>query len=182
MHKDGRRVSCVLFILLASFVSASAQQRRLMPEHELAPFIGVYAPDRFETSFAFGLRYFYNMDRRTSFGAVVGLARAQQSFLVRASGVAAVPGSDRVLFHGARACRTLMLGRIEPYALAHVGLTKLYDQNSFTFGLGLGTRIFARRKFALRYEFVNYLFSSGRGITKWTNKNIEVALLLGYYL
>jgi hypothetical protein len=102
---------------------------------------------------------------------MIGLAHARQKFLRQTSGVAAVPGSERVLYHGARAARTLLTGRVEPYVIAHVGLTKLYDQNSFTFGLGLGTRIFARRKFALRYEFTQYVFSSGRGINKWTNQS-----------
>lgn len=182
MHKDCRLVFLIFSLLAVSFTSPFAQQRRLLPEHELAPFLGVYAPDRFETSLAFGARYFYNMDRRTSFGAIIGFAHARQNFLRQASSVAVVPGSSRVWYHGARATRTLLLGRVEPYLIGHLGLTKLYDQNSFTFGLGLGTRIFAQRKFSLRYEFNNYIFSSGRGLSKWTNKNVEISFLLGYYL
>jgi hypothetical protein len=174
MNKDCCRVFLAFFLTIISLTPAFAQQRRFLSEHEVAPFLGIYAPDRFETSFAFGVRYFYNMDRRTSFGAVLGFAHARQNFLKQASSVAVVPGSNRVLYHGARAARTLFLGRIEPYVIGHIGLTKLYGQNSFTFGLGLGTRIFAQRKFALRYEFNNYIFSSGSGINKWTNKNIEI--------
>ncbi len=182
MNKDCCRALLAFFLMFISFTSAFAQQRRFPPEHELAPFVGIYAPDRFETSIAFGVRYFYNLDRRTSFGAVLGFAHARQNFLRQASTVTLVPGSERVLYHGARAARTLFLGRVEPYIIGHIGLTKLYGQNSFTFGLGLGTRIFAQRKFALRYEFNNYIFSSGRGINKWTNKNIEISFMLGYYL
>jgi len=182
MHRDWRRFFLAFFILLIWSDMVFAQRRRLLPEHELAPFVGVYAPDRFETSFAFGVRYFYNMDRRTSFGVVLGVAHARQNFLKQASSVALVPGSARVLYHGARATRTLFLGRVEPYLIGHIGLTRLYDQNSFTFGMGLGTHIFAQPKFSLRYEFTNYFFSSGRGINKWTNKNIEISFLLGYYL
>jgi hypothetical protein len=182
MHKDCPRVALVFVLLFASFTSLFAQQRRFPPEHELAPFIGMYAPDRFETSVAFGVRYFYNIDRRTSFGAILGFAHARQRFLRQTSSVVAVPGSERVYFHGARATRTLLTGRVEPYLLGHIGLTKLYGQNSFTFGLGLGTRIFAQRKFALRYEINSYIFSSGRDINKWMNRNIEISFLLGYYL
>ncbi len=182
MYKDCRQFFLPFFFLLVSFAATFAQSRRFLPEHELAPFVGIYAPDRFETSFAFGVRYFYNLDRRTSFGAILGIAHARQNFLRQASSVAVVPGSERVLYHGARAARTLFLGRVEPYLIGHLGLTKLYDQNSFTLGIGLGTRIFAQRKFALRYEFNNYIFSSGRGLSKWTNKNLEVSFLLGYYL
>ncbi|MGH7491998.1 MAG: hypothetical protein ACREOO_06345 [bacterium] len=182
MRKDCRRSALLFFFLFIPFSSTFAQQRRFLAEHELAPFIGFYAPDRFETSFVFGARYFYNLDRRTSFGAVVGFAHARQRFLRQTSSVVAVPGSERVFFHGARAARTLLTGRVEPYLFGHIGLTKLYDQNSFTFGLGLGTRIFAQRKFVLRYEIGNYIFSSGRDLNKWMNRNVEIALMLGYYL
>lgn len=179
-------------ILLASTLSfaqnqtpartrAQAQTRKIIT-HELAPFLGFYAPDRYETSLAYGIRYYYNIDRRFGVGAVLGMARAKQDFVRRVSNITLQAGSDRVVYHGARATQTFSNGKIEPYLIFHIGLTRLYSQNSFTFGLGLGTKMMTKRNFALRYEFNNYIFTSGRDNNAWTNKNLEMSLVLGYYL
>jgi hypothetical protein len=148
--------------------------------HEIAPFLGFYAPDRFETSLALGVRYFYHLDKRYSVGVIVGFANSKQDFLRRTNGLNLLPGSSRVFYHGARATHTFLNGQVEPYALLHFGLTRLYDENSFTYGLGVGTRIRLNPKVSFRYEFINYIFSSGRDLNAWTNKNIEVSLGFGY--
>ncbi len=157
-------------------------QTRKIAAHELAPYFGFYAPDRYETSLAYGIRYFYNIDRRFGVGAVLGFARAKQDFVRRVSNITLQTGSDRVVYHGARATQSFPSGKIEPYLIFHVGLTRLYGQNSFTFGFGLGTKVMTKRNFSLRYEFNNYIFTSGRDNNAWTNKNLEMALALGYYL
>ncbi|MEK7728877.1 MAG: outer membrane beta-barrel protein [candidate division KSB1 bacterium] len=165
----------------ATRTRAQTQTRRVAT-HELAPTLGFYAPDRYETSLAYGIRYYYNIDRRFGVGAVLGFARAKQDFVRRVSNITLQGGSDRVVYHGARATQSFPAGKIEPYLIFHIGLTRLYSQNSFTFGFGLGTKVMAHRRFALRYEFNNYLFTSGRSNNAWTNKNLEMALVLGYYL
>lgn len=190
-----RHFSFQLFLVSTFFVAAfdpahgqtqprarAQTQARKAATHELAPYLGFYAPDRYETSLAYGVRYFYNIDRRFGVGAVLGFARAKQDFVRRVSNITLQSGSDRVVYHGARATQTFSNGKIEPYLIFHIGLTRLYSQNSFTFGLGLGTKVMTNRKFALRYEFNNYLFTSGRDNGAWTNKNLEMALVLGYYL
>lgn len=181
----------IISFFIATFASAHAQtqtraraqtQTRKAAKHELAPTLGFYAPDRYETSLAYGIRYYYNIDRRFGVGAVLGFARAKQDFVRRVSNITLQTGSDRVVYHGARATQSFPAGKIEPYLVFHVGLTRLYSQNSFTFGFGLGTKVMTQRRFALRYEFNNYLFTSGRANNAWTNKNLEMALVLGYYL
>jgi hypothetical protein len=157
-------------------------QNKTATLHEIAPFAGFYAPDRFETSMALGVRYYYQIDKRYSVGAIIGFARSKQDFLRRANGLNLLPGSDRVVYHGARAAYTFLNGKVEPYALMHLGLTRLYDENSFTYGFGIGTKMSLAPKVAFRYEFLNYIFSSGRNGNAWTNKNIEVSLGFGYSL
>ncbi len=179
----------ISFLIAGTFISAQSQtpsrtrpQTRKIATHELAPYLGFYAPDRYETSLSYGIRYFYNIDRRFGVGAVLGFARAKQDFVRRVSNITLQTGSDRVVYHGARATQSFPSGKVEPYLIFHVGLTRLYGQNSFTFGLGLGTKVMTKRNFSLRYEFNNYIFTSGRDNNAWTNKNLEMALVLGYYL
>ncbi len=190
-NRFGLHFLVMFFLIVSALESAHGQaqsrartqvQTRKSAKHELAPTLGFYAPDRYETSLAYGIRYYYNIDRRFGVGAVLGFARAKQDFVRRVSNITLQTGSDRVVYHGARATQSFSSGKIEPYLIFHVGLTRLYSQNSFTFGFGLGTKVMTQRKFALRYEFNNYLFTSGRANNAWTNKNLEMALVLGYYL
>lgn len=164
-------------------INPSFSQAPSVSVHEIAPYLGFYAPDRFETSFNAGLRYFYSIDRRFGVGAVLGFARAQQDFIKRQlDGAALVAGSDRVVFHGARAVQYFPSGKVEPYLAFHLGLTRFYGENSLTYGFGAGTKVAITKKLSFRYEFFNYIFSNGRDAAAWTNKNIEVAFMLGYHL
>lgn len=188
----GLRLFMIGFLVTGVLTSAQSQTpARMRPQkstrktvtHELAPCLGFYAPDRYETSLAYGIRYYYNIDRRFGVGAVLGIAHAKQTFVRRVlNNTSLQTGSDRVVYHGARATQSFPAGRIEPYLIFHIGLTRLYSQNSFTFGLGLGTKVMTKRNFSLRYEFSNYIFTSGRGNNAWTNKNLEMALMMGFYL
>jgi len=171
----------VVTITLSSF-SMARSQNKAPSVHEIAPFLGIYAPDRFETAMAFGVRYYYHIDKRYSVGGIIGLANSKQDFLRRTNGLNLLPGSSRVFYHGARAAHAFLNGKVEPYAMLHLGLTRLYDENSFTYGLGLGTKVSLNPKVSLRYEFLHYIFSSGRDRNAWTNKNLEVSLALGYTL
>ncbi|RIK80235.1 hypothetical protein DCC62_04045 [candidate division KSB1 bacterium] len=182
---NGRRnlKLCVVLAMMFLGMNAGFSQTPSASVHEIAPYIGFYAPDRFETSFNVGLRYFYSIDRRFGVGAVLGFARAQQEFLKRQlDGAALVAGSDRVVFHGARAVQYFPSGKVEPYLAFHLGLTRFYGENSLTYGFGAGTKVAINQKFSFRYEFFNYIFSNGRDAAAWTNKNIEVAFMLGYHL
>lgn len=171
----------IIVTLFLCSAGSFAQSKPVAPTvHELAPFLGFYAPDRFETSMALGVRYYYAIDQRYSVGLILGFARSKQDFLKRTNNLNLLPGSSRVVYNGARATHTFLNGKVEPYALLHLGLTRLYDQNSFTYGLGIGTKIQLNPKVAFRYEFLNYIFSNGRDNNSWTNKNIEIALGFGY--
>lgn len=181
------RMKCP-YLLIAIFfmffhLTDAQSQTQAFSVHEISPFLGVYAPDRFETSTTFGLRYYYHIDKRYTVGVLIGFARAKQDFLRRAtSGLSLQPGSDRVFYHGARATYTFAAGKIEPYAIFHLGLTRLYDEQNFTYGFGIGTQVKINPKWSFRYEFLDYIFSSGRDRSAWTNKNIEVSLVFGYHL
>jgi hypothetical protein len=148
--------------------------------HEIAPFIGFYAPDRYETSMAWGVRYYYQVDKRNAVGGILGLVHAKQDFLQRVNGLSLQLGLNRVFYHGARATHAFSTGKVEPYGIFHLGLTRMYDENNFTYGFGLGSKINLDPQFSLRYEFLNYVFSSGRDLSAWTNKNIEVSVVIGY--
>ncbi|MDZ7404060.1 MAG: outer membrane beta-barrel protein [candidate division KSB1 bacterium] len=161
-------------------VPAARGQNKTASVHEVTPFLGFYAPDRFETSMAFGLRYYYQIDQRYSVGGIIGFARSKQDYLRRTNNLNLLPGSDRVFYNGARATNTFLNGKVEPYVLLHLGLTRLYDENSFTYGFGLGAKITLNPRLAFRYEFANYIFSSGRDLNNWTNKNLEVSMGAGY--
>jgi hypothetical protein len=166
-----------------TFIADAHSQSGTFSVHEIAPFIGLYAPDRFETSTAFGVRYYYHIDKRYAVGVLIGFARAKQDFLRRTTnGLSLQAGSDRVFYHGARATHSFAAGKIEPYGIFHLGLTRLYDEQNFTYGFGIGTQVKINPKFSFRYEVLDYIFSSGRDRSAWTNKNIEVSLVLGYHL
>lgn len=178
------RLQSQIVVSIFTFLIATttfAQNKPAAPSvHELSPFLGFYAPDRFETSLALGVRYYYEIDQRYSVGLILGFAQSKQDFLKRTNNLNLLPGSSRVVYNGARATYTFLNGKVEPYALLHLGLTRLYDQNSFTYGLGIGTKVRLNPKVALRYEFLNYIFANGRDSNSWTNKNIEIAFGFGY--
>jgi len=169
------------FLFLTSIITSTSYcQTKAISVHEITPFLGFYAPDRFETSMALGVRYYYQIDQRYSVGGIIGFARSKQDYLRRTNNLNLLPGSDRVFYNGARATHTFLNGKVEPYALIHLGLTRLYDENSFTYGFGLGAKVTLNPRVSCRYEFINYIFSSGRDLNNWTNKNLEVSLGFGY--
>ena len=179
-----RIIGCSLFLILFfSSLQLYSQPAKKPKLHELAPYVGVYAPDRFETSLAFGVRYYYRISRFYAAGGVLGFAHARQSYLRKTSNFVPVAGSDRVLYNGVRLYRTLLLRTpVQPYLIAQLGLTRLLDENNLTVALGLGTRIMYSKNMNLRYEIVTHFFRTGVGNTAWTNKNIEIAFALGFYL
>ncbi len=180
-----RKWTSALFIILIFTTLAEAQQpKRKAPRlHEIAPFLGFYAPDRFETSFTYGARYYYRMSRKNSAGAVIGFAKAGQDFFRKSINLAPVAGSDRVIFHAVRFMRTMIVrSRIQPYITTQLGLTKMHDEYNMTLGLGLGTRVITKKKTTWRYEIISHFFRSGADVTSWTNKTIELAFALGFYL
>ncbi len=148
--------------------------------HEVAPFIGFYAPDRFQTSMAFGLRYYYKLDDRFAFGALFGMAQAKQDYFKKISTFYPELGSDRVVYYGLRVMHSPAVKPVIPYLLVHLGLTQIHDESNLTFAIGLGTQILTNRNFTLRYEMVDYLFTSGKDATSWTNNNLEVVVVFGW--
>lgn len=173
----------ILLPLRQAGAQAQKPAQRPAQQHELAPFAGIYAPDRFETSLAFGLRYYYRLDRLHTAGLVLGFASAKQDYLRQTLNATATSGSERVIFHAARLTRTLLLRTpVQPYLTAQLGLTQIHDENNFTLGFGLGTRVLYARDINFRYEILAHIFRSGVDNTAWTNANIEIAFALGFHL
>lgn len=170
-------------ILLATALCGSAwSQPGPKLNHELAPFLGFYAPDRFETSLGYGVRYYYAIDERYEIGATLGFAKARQEYFNRLNSFAIDAGSDAVFYHGARLTRSFRLGQVSPYLIGHLGLTRLRDENDLTYGFGIGTKVIQNGSLSLRYEFMAYIFGSGRDLNAWTNKNVEIVVAVGYML
>lgn len=176
-------LAALTLLILTTSVQAQTPKRKRAKPHELAPFAGLYAPDRFETSLAYGVRYFYRLNKRNSAGAVIGFAKAGQDFFRKSINLAPVAGSDRVIFHAARFMRTMIVrSRIQPYLATQLGLTRLHDEYNMTLGFGLGTRVITKKKTTWRYEIMSHFFRSGVDTSSWTNKSIEIAFALGFYL
>ena len=173
----------IFSFLFFNSLTAFSQTRNSPQQHELAPFVGIYAPDRFETSLAFGVRYYYRIDRVYTAGAVLGFANAKQDYLRKTSNFVPAAGSERVLFNAVRLYRTLLIRTpVQPYLMTQLGLTRLYDENNLTFGFGLGTRVLYSKNMNFRYEMILHFFKSGVDNAAWTNKNIEIAFAFGFFL
>ncbi len=163
--------------------SRKSRRARISIQHEIAPFIGLYAPDRFDNSFAYGVRYFYRLDARHTAGLLLGFAAARQDFVRKVSGIAPVSGSERLLYHAVRITRdVIMRSRIQPYMVGQFGLTQVHDENNFTVAAGVGTRIMRSRTLNMRYEIILHVYRSGANNLAWTNTNLEFSFAFGYYL
>jgi outer membrane beta-barrel protein len=174
----------MLFLLVSGTVAGSTRvcAQSGGRNHELVPFIGMYAPDRFETSFSFGVRYHYRIDSRFGVGATFGIASAKQDYVEKVTRFRPDLGSDRVMYYTARMTQTFSSGAAEPYMAIGLGLTRQHDESNFTFSLGGGTRIRLSDKLALRYELVDNIFSSGTKGTSYTANNLEILVGVGFFL
>ena len=162
---------------------ATPQVKASSNAHEVVPFIGFYAPDRFETGLAYGVRYFYRIDARHTAGVLLGVSSAKQDFASKVNLARSTPGSDGVIYHAARLTRDIIMrARVQPYISAQVGLTRIHEEHNMTFGFGVGNKIHYKRNLSVRYEVLAHFFKSGTNNTSWTNKNLEFSLGMGFFL
>ncbi len=171
----------MIFVALV-FISKPIYAQTETRSHELVPIIGLYAPDRFETSFSIGLRYFYKIDSRLGVGASFGIAKAKQDYLEKVTLIRPDLGGDMVLYYNARLTQTFFNGATEPYLVFGLGLTKQHDESNFTFSLGGGTRVRLSRKLTMRYELIDNIFSSGTKNASYTANNLEILVGVGFFL
>lgn len=150
--------------------------------HELFPFAGFYAPDRFQNSLALGVRYEHHFDERLSLGATIGFAKAGQDFFQQVGLAAPEQGSSTVIYYNGRVTHSLPVGRVIPYAVVGLGVTRQHSESNLTFSLGIGTKFPIGTKTYLRYEINDHIFSSGQDNTSWTNNNLEFAVGISFYL
>jgi len=174
----------ILFLLMSTALlnSPKASAQNGARNHEFAPFIGMYAPDRFETSFSFGARYYYKIDSRFGVGATFGISKAKQDYIEKVTRFRPDLGSDTVVYYTARMTQTFFTGATEPYMVFGLGLTRQHDESNFTFSIGGGTRVRLSNKLALRYELIDNIFSSGTNETSYTANNLEILVGVGFFL
>jgi len=169
----------LLFLLAAASVG-SAQNSQ--PVHELFPYTGFYAPDRFQNSLNFGVRYEYHFERRLSFGATLGFASAGQDYFQQLGLPAPEQGSSTVIYYNGRVTHSRPIGSVIPYVTAGLGVTRQHSESNLTLSIGIGTKFPIGKTTYLRYEINDHIFSSGQGNNSWTNNNIEVALGVSFFL
>lgn len=177
-----KKISASFSLLLFLAISTAAFAQRSQPVHELFPYTGFYAPDRFENSLNLGIRYEYHFDRLLSFGATLGFANAGQDYVQELGLPAPEQGSSTVIYYSGRVTRTHPIGRVIPYATAGLGVTRQHSESNLTVSLGIGTKFPIGKTTYLRYEINDHIFSSGQDETSWTNNNIEFALGVSFFL
>ncbi|MFQ5649860.1 MAG: outer membrane beta-barrel domain-containing protein [bacterium] len=171
------------FALLASLpLACSAFAQSGSKVHELFPFTGFYAADRFQNSLNFGIRYEHHFDQRLSLGATVGFARAGQDFLQKVGLAAPEQGSSTVVYYSGRVTHSLPLGRVVPYGTVGLGVTRQHSESNLTVSLGVGTKFPIGKTTYLRYEINDHIFSSGQEDTSWLNNNLEFAIGVSFFL
>lgn len=170
----------ILTLFLLSFRPLLAQQAK--SEHELFPFIGFYAADRFQNSLTLGVTYEHHFDDRFALGGSVGIAKAGQNFIQKAGLAAPEQGSATVIYYNGRLTHSFPFGGVTPYAIVGFGVTRQHSESNLTFNLGVGTKFPIGRTTYLRYEINDFIFSSGQDNTSWTNNNLEFAFGVSFYL
>lgn len=177
-----KKLLLLLMMIVVLFNSRQAAAQSGARNHEFAPFIGMYSPDRFETSFSFGVRYYYRIDSRFGVGATFGVASARQDYVAKVTRFRPDLGGDTVMYYTARMTQTFYSGAAEPYMVFGLGLTRQHDESNFTFSIGGGTRVRLSNKLALRYELIDNIFSSGTNETAYTANNLEILVGVGFFL
>ncbi len=173
-------IFAALFMSLSLLGPVYAQ--RTSQVHELFPFIGLYAPDRFQSSLTFGARYEYHIDSRFSFGATVGIAKAGQNFFQKIGGPAPEQGSSTVLYYSGRVTQAFPVGTVIPYGTVGLGIVRQHSDSNLAFSLGIGTKIPFGETTFIRWEMNDHIFTSGQGNTSWTNNNLEFSVGLSFFL
>lgn len=179
-------VVCLLILPASLLVAQDAPKRLKQPKapsrHELFPFAGVYAPDRFQSSVNIGFRYDYHFADHLALGASVGFAKAGQTFFQQVGIAAPEQGSANVLYYNGRISFYRAFGRAIAYLVGGVGVTRQHSESNLTGSIGVGTKFPVGRIIYLRYEVNDHIFRSGKDATAWTNNNLEVAVGLSFSL
>lgn len=173
-------LSLIAFVCLSLCKSVAAQTYSRV--HELFPFIGLYAPDRFQSSMTVGVRYENHLNPRFSFGGTLGFAKAEQKFFQQAVGLAAEQGSATVVFYNGRVAYGFPISNVVPYLTAGLGVTRQHSESNLTLSLGIGTKVPLGEKTHLRWEMNDHIFSSGQANTSWTNNNLEFSVGFSFFL
>jgi outer membrane beta-barrel protein len=177
-----RNVFLSLFLIIGVGYDNPLTAQPISRVHELFAFGGLYAPDRFQSSLCIGVSYEHHFDHRLSLGATIGFAKAGQDFFQKALGAAPEQGSSTVIFYNGRVTRAFPVGKVIPYGVVGLGVTRQHSESNLTFSLGIGTKFPIGEKTYLRYEINDHIFSSGQNNTSWINNNLEFAVGISFYL
>jgi outer membrane beta-barrel protein len=177
-----KKASQVLALISIFLISHPLAAQPISRVHELFPFLGLYAADRFQNSIALGVRYEHHFDARLSLGATLGFAKAGQDFFQKALGAAPEQGSSTVIFYSGRVTRIFPYRGVVPYGTLGLGVTRQHSESNLTLSLGAGTKFPIGARTYLRFEINDHIFKSGQGNTSWTNNNIEFATGISFFL
>lgn len=170
----------IIMVVLTTNMNLFAQMSSR--EHELYAHTGFYAADRFQNSLNLGVAYDYHFDPRFSMGASLGFARAGQEFVQKVLSAAPEQGSSTVIYYNGRITYAVPFGKIIPYGITALGVTRQHSESNLTFSLGIGTKFPIGKTTYLRYELNDHIFSSGKGNTSWTNNNLEFSIGVSFFL
>lgn len=176
------KFSLSLLLLFCFGLSKPVAAQTYSRVHELFPFLGLYAPDRFQSSMTVGVRYENHLSQRFAFGGTIGFAKAEQKFFQQAVGLAVEQGSATVIFYNGRIAYGFPLASVIPYLTAGLGVTRQHSESNLTVSLGVGTKIPVGEKTYLRWEMNDHIFSSGQDNTAWTNNNLEFSAGISFFL
>jgi outer membrane beta-barrel protein len=144
--------------------------------------MGIYAPDRFQSSFTGGFRYEHHFDQRFSLGAGIGYARAEQGYFQQIGIPLPEQGTATVLHYDGHFSYAFPVGTVIPYGNVGLGVTRQHSEANLTLTFGIGTRVPLGQKTYLRYEMNDHIFTSGKDNTSWTNHNLEFTLGISFFL
>jgi outer membrane beta-barrel protein len=151
-------------------------------DHEMYLHTGFYAADRFQNSLNIGIAYDFHFASRFSMGASFGFARAGQEYIQKVLSAAPEQGSSAVIYYNGRITHSVPFGKIVPYSIIALGVTRQHSESNLTFSLGLGTKFPIGRTTYIRYEINDHIFSSGKDNTAWTNNNLEISIGVSFFL
>ncbi|HEX9654858.1 MAG TPA: outer membrane beta-barrel domain-containing protein [bacterium] len=177
-----KRVILSIIFINAFLIASPLLAQSISRVHELYPFVGLYAPDRFQNSITLGVRYEYHFDARLSLGATLGFAKAGQDFFQKALGAAPEQGSSTVIFYNGRLTRMFPFRGVIPYGVLGLGVTRQHSESNLTVSLGMGIKFPIGARTYIRFEMNDHIFASGQGNTSWTNNNIEFAGGISFFL
>ena len=158
-----------------TFVPDPGRRERQGTMHLLG-YLGSYAADREDNGFLYGARLAYAVTPRYLFEVGVGRTRVVRSTYIieQLFNLRLEEETFDVFFYEAGMCFNLLpRRRVTPYLSGGLGATILNSRVEPTWSLGIGTRAFLSRRWAMRWEVRDHRLEAGNQFTRFTGDNLE---------